>query len=203
MLAGCAYLWNYTEDEKWHNRTLNFLKSAEVFFYKKLEDAHIMYEAACQSPTSNQYSCNQDQRSFKAYFSRFLGLTSILVPETYDHIRRWLVDSANAAAWSCVGGSDGHTCGLSWTNGTWDGVYGLGEQMNALEVIQNLLVAERPPPLTADTGGSSIGNPAAGYAIAKTDAEPLDLHAKDKAGASIITAIIGVAIIGTATWLVI
>lgn len=203
MLAGSAYLYNYTEDEKWLNRTLNFLHSARVFFYQKQADAIIMYEAACQSPTSDSYLCNQDQRSFKAYFSRFLGLTSVLVPQTYDQIRRWLVDSANAAAYSCTGGSDGHTCGLSWTNGSWDGVYGLCEQMCALEVMQNLLVSTKPGPLTADTGGTSLGNPAAGYASENTDADPLDLHAKDTAGASIITAVIGVAIIGTALWLVI
>ncbi|KAM9918609.1 hypothetical protein OXX80_012917, partial [Metschnikowia pulcherrima] len=76
-------------------------------------------------------------------------------------------------------------------------------QMSALEVIQNLRVADLPGPLTADTGGSSIGNPAAGFSSAETDASPLHLGAKDKAGAAIITAVIGVAIIGTAAWLVI
>lgn len=203
MLAGCAYLYNYTLEEKWLNRTLNLLHAAQVFFYNKSSDAVIMYEAACQSATSAQFTCNNDQRSFKAYFSRFLGLTSILVPQTYDRIRKWLVDSANAAAWSCVGGSDGHTCGLSWTNGTWDGTWGLGEQMCALEVMQNLRVADFPGPLTASTGGTSIGNPAAGYAQSALDAAPLKLDSGDKAGASIITAIVGAAVIGTGVWLVI
>ncbi|QBM87870.1 mannan endo-1,6-alpha-mannosidase [Metschnikowia aff. pulcherrima] len=204
MLAGCAYLYNYTLEDKWLNRTKSLLHAAQVFFYNKSLDAQIMYEAACQLPTLTKLSCNTDQRSFKAYFSRFLGLTSILVPDTYTQIRAWLQDLANAAAWlSCTGGSDGHTCGLSWTNGTWDGVYGLGEQMLALEVIQNLRVADLPGPLTADTGGTLIGNPAAGFSLAETDALPLHLGAKDKAGAAIITAVIGVAIIGTAAWLVI
>lgn len=202
MLAGCAYLYNYTMEEKWYNRTMNLLHAAQVFFYKKSSDAIIMYEAACQSPTLDSFSCNTDQRSFKAYFSRFLGLTSILVPETYPTIRTWLVDSANAAAWSCVGGTDGHTCGLSWTNGTYDGNYGLGEQMSALEVMQNLRVADFEGPLTASTGGTSEGNPAAGYAQASTDAAPLSLDAGDKVGASIITAVIGAAVIGTGVWLV-
>lgn len=203
LLSGCAYLYNYTLDEKWHERTLRFLNASEAFIYEKSEDAHIIYEAACQSATLDYFTCNNDQRSFKAYFSRFLGLTSILVPETYDTIRRWIVDSANAAAWSCLGGSDGHTCGLSWTNGTWDHVWGLGEQMSALEVIQNLQVAARPGPLTAQTGGTSIGNPAGGYAQESGDVSPLHLGTKDKAGASIITAVIGAAIIGTGVWLVI
>lgn len=202
LLAGCAYLYNYTLDEKWHERTLSFLNASTAFIYEKSEDAHIIYEAACQSPTLDYFTCNNDQRSFKAYFSRFLGLTSILVPETYDTIRRWIVDSANAAAWSCLGGSDGHTCGLSWTNGTWDHVWGLGEQMSALEVIQNLQVAARPGPLTAQIGGTSIGNPAGGYAQELGEVSPLHLGTKDTAGASIITAVIGAAIIGTGVWLV-
>lgn len=203
MLAGCAYLYNYTLEEKWLTRTNNFLHAAQVFFYNQLSDAVIMYEAACQSPKSNYFTCNNDQRLFKAYFLRCLGLTSILVPSTYDTIRTWLVDSANAAAWSCVGGTDGHTCGLSWTNGTWDGNYGLGEQMSALEVMQNLRVADFPGPLTANTGGTSKGNPAAGFAQASGDASPLTLDTGDKVGAAIITAVVGVAIIATGVWLVI
>lgn len=204
MLAGCAYLYNHTLEEKWHNRTLNLLKGASLFVYEKLSDAHIIYEAACQSATLAKYTCNQDQRLFKAYFSRFLGLTLILVPETYQTIRGWLVDLANAAALGlCTGGLDGHTCGLSWTNGTWDGVWGLGEQMCALEVMQNLMVADRPGPLTARTGGLLVGDPAAGFAQNFAQALPLDIKTKDKAGASIITAVVGVVLLGGALWLVI
>ncbi|KAK6204444.1 defective cell wall [Scheffersomyces amazonensis] len=194
MLAGCAYLYNYTQDEKWLNRTLNLLNGAQVFFNNS-----IMYEAACQ-PSNN---CNNDQRSFKAYFSRFLGATSILVPQTYDIIRNWLVTSANAAARSCSGGTDGHTCGLNWFVGAWDGYYGLGEQISALEVIQNLRVGDLPGPLTAHTGGSSEGNPAAGYGTIQTNASPLKLNSGDLAGAGIITAIIGVSLIASGLWLII
>lgn len=119
MLSGCAYLYTFTLDGKWYKRTMNLLKGTLPFFYNKSVDAQIMYEATCQMPTMNSYTCNNDQRSFKAYLSRFLGLTSIMVPDTYDTIRQWLVDSAKAAAWSaCTGGRDGHTCGPSWTNNT-------------------------------------------------------------------------------------
>lgn len=195
FISGAAYMYNITSDEKWFNRTAELLRGSSVFFINN----EIMYEAACQTLNN----CNNDQRSFKAYFSRFLGLTAVMVPETASTIRGWLVASANAAAQSCSGGFDGHTCGLNWNYTGWDGMYGLGEQMSALEVMQNLLFDQRPAPYTAFDGGSSIGNPASGYATALTDATPLDITAGDKAGAGIITAVIGVSLIGSAVWLVI
>lgn len=193
MLSGCAFLYNYTQEEKWRTRALGLLSGARVFFKDD-----IMYEAACQ-PANN---CNQDQRSFKAYFSRFLGLTSVMMPETADQIYTWLVASANAAAGSCSGGTDGHTCGLNWLNSTWDGVWGLGEQMSALEVMQNLRATDLPPPYTSRDGGSSQGNPAAGYGSIQTSEPPLDLDGGDRAGAGIITAIIGASIIASGVWLI-
>lgn len=194
MLSGCAYLYNYTKDEVWLERSLKLLDGAQVFFKDD-----VMYEAACQ-PVDN---CNQDQRSFKAYFARFLGQTAVMIPETSDLIMRYLRTSAVAAAQSCSGGTDGHTCGLNWTNGTgWDGKYGLGEQLCALEVMVNLRVNDVSPPYTAENGGSSIGNPAAGYGTQEINASPLDLSSGDKAGAGIITAIIGVSLVAAGVWLV-
>lgn len=200
MLAGCAYLYNYTEDEKWHNYTKGLLESAQVFFMDK-NGSSVMYEAACQPSNT----CNNDQRSFKAYFSRFLAQTAQLVPETKGTIYKLLVDSANAAAGSCSGGYDGHTCGLSWTNWTvgYDGNYGLGEQMSALEVIQSVMIYHgAPAPYTADTGGSAKSQPESGYGVTAVNAKPLKIDSGDKAGAGIITAVIGVSLIGSCVWLV-
>ncbi|SCV17576.1 uncharacterized protein CGFF_05142 [Nakaseomyces glabratus] len=76
-----------------------------------------------------------------------LGFTSVLAPFTSDTIDPLLKASAMAAAGSCDGGTDGHTCGLDWQLKTNDGYYGLGEQMSALEVIQQLLIHEKVAPL--------------------------------------------------------
>lgn len=114
-----------------------------------------MYEASCQ--ISNR--CNNDQRSFKAYFSRFLGLTSMLVPDISDSIMKSLKSTVPGVLSSCSGGSDGHTCGIDWSKGSWDGVYGLGEQMSSLELIQNaLLVKQRPGPVNQNNEGSLEGS---------------------------------------------
>lgn len=195
MLSGSAYLYNMTGDEVWHNRTKELLKASVVFFNST---THVMYEAACQ-PADN---CNTDQRSFKAYFSRFLGLTAQLVPETQDTVMFYLNTSAVAAAKSCSGGSDGHTCGLNWFVDGWDGKWGLGEQMAALEVMINTQILKKPAPYTAENGGTSKGDPAAGTEVYPTNLSPLNITKGSRAGAGIITAIIGISIVSCGLWLV-
>lgn len=195
ILSGCAYLYNMTGDEKWLNRTNGFLQSSSVFFNNS-----VMFEAACQG-SGNTGNCNNDQRSFKAYFSRFLGLTAQLVPETFNHIYSLLAKSAEGAAVSCSGGYDGHTCGINWFYGSWDGFYGLGEQMCALEVMQNLRIGDRPGPLSNSTGATSQGAGDAGTQTSPTNLNPLTIDKGDIAGASIITCIVGISLIASAIWI--
>ncbi|QLQ80178.1 hypothetical protein HG537_0D01790 [Torulaspora globosa] len=193
ILSGCAYLYNFTKDDKWGTRTFEFLNSSHVFFNNS-----VMFESACQGANT----CNTDQRSFKAYFSRFLGTTAQLIPETRDQIMTWINTSALAAASSCSGGYDGHTCGINWFYGGWDSMYGLGEQMSALEVIVNTRALDRPPPYNATNGGSSVGDGAAGTEEIPTNLSPLDITAGSKAGAGIITCVVGISILSCALWLI-
>lgn len=193
MLSGSAYLYNFTGEEKWGNRTFEFLNSSSVFYNNS-----VLYEVACQ--TNNK--CNNDQRSFKAYFTRFLGVTAELIPETRPTAMEWLNTSARAAAQSCSGGYDGHTCGLNWFYDGWDGMYGLGEQMSALEALVNTQAINRPPPYTAFNGGSSTGDGAAGTEESPTNLSPLDITAGSRAGAGIITCVIGISILSCAIWLI-
>ncbi|ODV58879.1 glycoside hydrolase family 76 protein [Ascoidea rubescens DSM 1968] len=145
-MVGSAYLYNYTGEQRWLDRTNKLLhRSNEIFF-----NNNVMYEQQCQRADSKSV-CNNDQRSFKSLFSRCLGLTSVLAPSTRSTIESLIEASAKGAAASCSGGSDGVTCGIDWTMNSWDGWYGLGEQMSAIEVIQNLLIADRPAPLTASS----------------------------------------------------
>ena len=75
---------------------------------------------------------------------RWLGKTSIVAPYTAPSIRQMLIPSAEAAAKSCSGGTDGVTCGEKWYVNGYDGSYGIGQQLSALEVIQALLVTTAP-----------------------------------------------------------
>lgn len=116
---------------------------------------------------------------------------------------KWLNASAYAAAQSCSGGTDGHTCGLNWFSGGWDGMYGLGEQMSALEALVNTRVLHLPGPYNSTDGGSSIGNSAAGTEQEATNLAPLHITDGSKAAAAIITSVVGISIVAAGVWLII
>lgn len=103
-----------------------------------------MSEYACESLGT----CNYDQRSFKGYLARWMAATAQLIPDAFDLVMPKIRASAAGAAAQCSGGTNGTTCGLRWTMGsTWDGSYGPGEQMAAMQVISES--PPRPPPRPA------------------------------------------------------
>ena len=141
-------------------------------------------------------ACDTDQKSFKAYLSRWMAAASQMAPFTYTQVLDLLTVSAKAAAAQCNGNGPvvpaGQTCGLKWyLNGTWDGTDGVGQQMAALEVILGTLIANTAAPLTNTTGGTSASNPTAGF---NSSSIPPGLvitppSKADKAGAWVLTAI--------------
>lgn len=180
-LAGAAYMYNFVRDPPpllssltthrlisfsqtngdpvWGSRVESILDMTRIFFTTPpFGPNDTMFEQACERPVT----CNVDQRSFKAYFARFLALTVKMVPWTAPRIMPKLRTSAVAAAAACSYGEDKNTCGMKWYAPQWDGLYGIGEQISALEVIQNTLVHEVGIPVTEDAGGTSVGDPAAG-----------------------------------------
>jgi len=196
-MSGCAYLYNYTNSTVWLDRLNMLWNRAEVFF----NDQGIMYEAACQ-PTGR---CNTDQRSFKGIFSRFLGLTMLMVPSMSDLVWPKIQASAQAAALSCSGGFDGHTCGLNWFTGNWDGVFGLGEQICALDTFNTLLIHTMPEPLSQTTGATSQGDPSAGTNSSSTNLTPntLTITTSDKAGAGVLTAVVLILLLASSWWMLV
>jgi mannan endo-1,6-alpha-mannosidase len=196
MLGGAAYLYNFTEDPFWLTVTSRFVDGSKDFFRNG-----IMYERACQDGGN----CNNDQRFFKGVFARCLGLTALLVPDLYSEVMPLLETSAAAAVQSCSGGFDGHTCGLNWEASGWDGLYGLGEQVSALETIQSVLVPISPAPLTQKDEGVAAGDIEAGLSSSSTNLldHGMDIKSGDRAGAGIITAVILFAITSGSIWMVI
>lgn len=191
FLSGCAYLYNATGDEKWKTATDEILDVSSFFFNNS-----IMTEMTC-APSGN---CNNDQRSFRSLFARSLSLTAALYPDSYDQIyTNWITPSAKAAAQSCSGGDDGITCGENWSVTGWDGVYGLGEQMSALENVMALITSNHVP-LTPSTGGTYVDSDtsAGNSSLTSTNVNEITVSTKDKAGAAVLTAVVlGLLLAGT------
>ncbi|KAG7900698.1 hypothetical protein KL935_002631 [Ogataea polymorpha] len=209
LIGGCAYMYNYTEDESWLTEVGRFYEGISATFLNN----SIIYERQCQESGT----CNNDQRSFKSVFSRMLGATAKLVPDYHDKIMDIITASAQGAASSCSGGSDGHTCGMNWAYGGWDGWYGLGEQISALEVMQNLLIDQHDAPYsyyggqrTNDTsstrggGSSSIDDEAGTNADDDSlNANAMKINSKDRVGAGIITGIVLAIVIALTVWMLV
>ncbi|QPG73813.1 hypothetical protein FOA43_001127 [Brettanomyces nanus] len=194
LMAGCAYMYNYTEEESWQTEVGRLFSGMSIF----LTD-NVLYERQCQTSKT----CNNDQRSFRSIASRFLGATARLVPAYSDQIMEVIDDSATGAAASCSGGSDGHTCGMDWSAGDWDGVYGLGEQISALEVIQNTLVMSKPGPFDNSTG-TSEGNVDEGLGYDSTsNPHKITVTGKDKAGAGVATVVALGIVIALGVWMIV
>lgn len=190
-LFGAAIMYNFTNgttQAAWQTRVEGLLNASSVFFKDD-----IMYEAACED-VNGSGTCDTDQLSFKAYFSRWLAATTKVAPFTSATIMPWLQASGQAAAEQCDGGTDGVTCGEHWTAGsTWDGTYGVGQQMSALSVIQANLITEAAELVTNSTGGTSQGDASAGTSSSSTtNSETVITPAtgSDKAGAGILTALV-------------
>ena len=184
-----------TQSQVWHDRVDGIIQGLNTFFKD-----NVMIEIACEP----QKNCNNDMQSFKAYLSRWLAVTTQLCPWTAPQIMPWLTTSAQAAAKQCSGGDDGKTCGLAWTQqGQYDGLYGPGEQMAAMQIILANLIDGVPAPVTQATGGLSQGDPTAGGGSSENPlANSKPASTGDKAGAAILTILVVLPMIAGSVWMV-
>ncbi|CVL00045.1 uncharacterized protein FPRO_09444 [Fusarium proliferatum ET1] len=198
MILGAAAMYNFTESQVWKDRLDNLLVGAKVFFSGP--EKNIMTEVACEPVKL----CNLDQKSFKAYLSRWLAVTTQWAPHTRDTIMPLLRASAVAATDKCTGGDNNRMCSLYWTKDKFEGEVTIGQQMAALEVTLACMIQDRPAPLTKDTGGTSKANPGGGAEDVGRTTPDLDykpLPAGDKAGAAIITILILAGLLAGMFWI--
>lgn len=184
FLLGASVMWNQTEGTSaqalWETRVNGLLGALPMFF----NNASIMMEIYCE----NRGFCNTDQLSFKAYLSRWMAASIKFAPFTTDTIMPYLVASANAAALACNPSDTGAVCGFKWTTGGFDGNVGVGQQMDAMEVIQSNLIEQVQGPVSKGNGGISKGNPSAGLA-GNGLPTPDVITSRDRAGAGVLTAL--------------
>jgi mannan endo-1,6-alpha-mannosidase len=170
----------------WKERINGVLNATISAFFRD----NIMYERQCEDSAT----CDNDQRTFKAYLSRWMAATTKLAPFTADTINVYLSASAAAAAAQC----SGTVCGFKWTtNGVNDGSVGVGEQMCALEIIQSRLISYVSGPVTNSTGGTSTGNSnAGGGSTDGTITSAIAVTQAGRIGAGILTAIWCAGVVG-------
>lgn len=200
LLMGCAYMYNYTDgNSTWLERTTMVLDGAYSIFFPASYGSNIMSEIECEV----NKICDSGQSSFKAYLSRWMAVTSILVPPLAGQIQPKLVASANGAAGQCDGGDNGRLCGRQWWTTTWDESYGVGQQMCAISIIGANLINPSMAPLTAESGATSKGNPSAGSGAASgpSGVVTTPITTADKAGAGILTVLVIGGVVGGSLWL--
>jgi len=215
LLMGAAYMYDYTnQSSEWQDRLQNLLTNGSaVFFVQSAGEnnpaqnappgGQIMSEVACEFHQPE--TCNYDEPSFKAYFSRWLHVTQYLAPFTKDQIAPLLAASAQACAQQCTGQGN-NMCGRRWYQTVWDGFFGVGEQMSAMSVFMHNLPGQVP--LSAHTGGNSTSDPGLGT---DGDQSPVVLEpvytrpitTGDKAGAGILTVLSVALCVGTTTFMII
>ena len=196
-LAGAANMYNFTSGSQvWEERVRGIVANLKHFMPG---NDNIIVETACE-PVG---TCNVDQRSFKAYLARWMAMAAVKAPLIAPEIKPILRANAEAAVKTCTGGQDGNQCGLKWTTGAFDGSTGVGEQMAALEIFQANLIDTVAGPVTAESGGTSLGDPNAGRT---SKVGPNDLHRSkvttgDKIGGAALTVGVCALFIGGGTWL--
>ncbi|KAI0491108.1 glycoside hydrolase family 76 protein [Xylaria cf. heliscus] len=169
FLHGAAVMYNVTDSAVWQQRTQGLMaRTVDHFFVDG-----VVVEHPCEP--FNQ--CDTDQQSFKGYLMRWFAASAQMAPFTFDTLMPLVQSSAAAAALQCSGsppasqyrGDPGTACGFKWTEKqNFDGLVGVGEQMSALSAIQYTLVKKAEVakiPVTASTGGTSLGNVNAGASV--------------------------------------
>ncbi|CAI6097604.1 unnamed protein product [Clonostachys chloroleuca] len=187
FLLGSAYMWNYTEDQKWKDRVNKLTDHGIATFFPD----NVAYEPTCE----DYLSCTTDMKSFKGYLHRWYATATKVAPFITDKVLPVLRLSTEAAITTCTGGALGRQCGFDWKNRTFDNNIGAGQQMNVLGALSSLLINNTAGPVSADTGGTSQGNPNAGSKSDDFRPTPKPVTAGDRAGAAILT----ILVVGAAT----
>ncbi|KAK6827022.1 hypothetical protein RU639_004567 [Aspergillus parasiticus] len=202
LLSGAAFMYNLTNgDQKWLDAVDGLLNaSLRLFFPPMYNNGTVLSEVSCETIET----CDRNQMCFKGFLSIWMAYTATLVPSTAERIIPRLKGSAEAAARQCSGGEDGTACGVRWYEDTWDGKNGLETQMSSLSIFTaNLMLQSDEQPVTSTTGGESKSDPDAGTGgKSRKPDEPRKITTGDRAGAGIMTLVVGVAWTAIMVWLV-
>ncbi|PHH65573.1 hypothetical protein CDD81_2008 [Ophiocordyceps australis] len=191
---GAAFMYNHTNgDPLWKNRLERLIdRGLQTFFQEG-----IAVEVSCETVNT----CTTDMLTFKGFVHRWYSVIMQLAPFTAAKIKPVLKKSADAAIRQCTGADLGRQCGFKWATGTYDGKTGAGQEMSVLGAVSSQLIDFAKPPVTADSGGTSAGNPDAGANGDDFQTHKRPITAGDKAGASILTLLVLGSACGVFGWM--
>lgn len=88
---------------------------------------------------------------------------------------------------------------MKWTTDAYDGSTGVGQEMNAMQIIGVNLIEDTKSPVSESTGGTAAnGSDLATSSTSDTTVTFAPVTTKDRAGAGIITAMAVISMIGGA-----
>lgn len=204
FLHGSAVMYNATGgNDKWKARVNGLLNMTAGY--------HFINGTMVEQPCEPGGFCDLDQQSFKAFLIRWMSATTQMAPFTFDTIMPLIQSTGKAAVAMCNGspgaadfkGTPGTACGFQWTKSPqFDGMAGVGEQQSALSaVMYNLVRKTAEPgapqaPVTADTGGTSQGDPNAGKSTASKMPTLEPISTTQRVAAGFITSAISLSLLG-------
>ncbi|KKK22580.1 hypothetical protein P175DRAFT_0476034 [Aspergillus ochraceoroseus IBT 24754] len=195
-LAGAAFMYNATNDEKWLTRVNGLLGRLESDFFPQTYGSVVLSEVSCEG----LQTCDRNMLCFKGWTAMWLAFTAQLAPTTQATILPKLQGSAEAIGRQCDGETD-NLCGSRWWQNTWDGIKGLEVQMSALGgITSNLMI------LTGTRAKTIQNNPNAKeqyldtYSDDTPDALPT-ITTGDRVGSWILTVLWSLSIMAAAWWL--
>ena len=105
-----------------------------------------------------------DQFCFKGFLAQYMATTTQLASYTAGIIYPLLATTATAAASFCDQGTNNTQCTMWWTTTSGPLTLGVGQQMSALNVFNANMMKfmKNSSVTTANSGGTSQGNPDAG-----------------------------------------
>ncbi|KAM0264417.1 hypothetical protein ACHAQJ_000608 [Trichoderma viride] len=169
FLHGSAAMYNATTSSDWKTRVDGFVKNVQATFVNN----GVVYESTCET----KETCSTDMLSYKGFLIRSLKATTQLAPYTSATIQPLLQTNAKAAAKACSGsptsgfsGQPGSACGFSWAGSkAFDGLTGVGEQLNALSAVLSTLSKDsKSQPAPSSGSGSSQPSGTSGPSKATT-----------------------------------
>ncbi|KAL2795420.1 glycosyl hydrolase family 76-domain-containing protein [Aspergillus keveii] len=196
-LAGTAFMYNATGEEKWLRRTQGLLGKLSTHFFPKEYGSNTFSEVSCEK----LHTCDRNMLNFKGWSAMWMAMAAQMAPVTYDTVLPKLQGSAQAIGRQCDGETE-NLCGSRWYQETWDGIKGLEVQMAALGgITSNLMMMSNAHTQTIDTNPNAKEQFLDTYSDDTPDALP-QISTGDRVGSWILTALWGLGIMAAAWWLI-